>query len=412
MIRKFWSNCLSRLTPLSLFVVLIFFSHLVTLIASVCSNGYAVDSLFFIMGWDRFMDFFNSMRDVSLGVGAYTERSVIYPPMANLIFLAFSRLFPDSYLSTDFDDRMEWVNYTASWVAVSVFITALALVLFALFYFFGRHEKKRVNTLVAVCAICSVGVLSGLERANLAMLAIVCTLFYLFSLERDSKVLRELGLIALAFAFSLKLYPAVFGWLLITEKRYKEAVRCIIYALLMLILPSFAFGGPICLWWIVKNLIRFSSWKSSGSFSAQTWMLAPYISYVFYAFLIFSVGVFLAASLMRKDRERGFYNSTHMVALLMALPSIQMSYSWPFFYFPLFALFEQDWRKSTLPYYVLMVLPLLPIPIRIGPHSFAEAVIPTLALLLLILCDTEAIRTIRQWHKKKSASAKALKGEQ
>ena len=74
----------------NLFVWLVMGSALLcAVIYTVLGNGRFSDS-FFLRGGDFFMDFFNSIRDAAQGSGVYSERGVIYPPMANLIFLLLS----------------------------------------------------------------------------------------------------------------------------------------------------------------------------------------------------------------------------------------------------------------------------------------------------------------------------------
>lgn len=58
---------------------------------------------------------------------------------------------------------------------------------------------------------------------------------------RDSpnKILREAALIFVAVSAGFKLYPALFGFLWIAEKRYKEAARLVLYGLLAFFVPFF-----------------------------------------------------------------------------------------------------------------------------------------------------------------------------
>ena len=53
----------------------------------IIGGSGAVLRSFMLEGDDFLMDFYNSVRDVAQGTGVYTERHVIYPPMANLVML-------------------------------------------------------------------------------------------------------------------------------------------------------------------------------------------------------------------------------------------------------------------------------------------------------------------------------------
>ena len=90
------------------------------------------------------------------------------------------------------------------------------------------------------------------------MVYLVLVLLIAFLLMRDSekKVNREIALICLACAAGLKIYPALFGVLYIKEKRFKEAVRAIIYGVLIFFLPYIFFGGIDGLKQNICNLIE------------------------------------------------------------------------------------------------------------------------------------------------------------
>ena len=210
------------------------------LIGGICQ----FTSLFLLHGDDLFMDFFNSIRDVSQGTGVYTERHVIYPPMANLIFLICMRFVPEEYASTSFEDRESWANYPSAVLVCFLFLFVFTiLLLLALQKNLPGHGGKKA--VLVFFLIVNPPVLYLLERANLLLLSILSLAVYALYYNAGQKWKRELALLALAFSFSIKLYPAVFGWFLIVDKRYKEAIRCILYGIAMFLIPSFFFGGPV-----------------------------------------------------------------------------------------------------------------------------------------------------------------------
>lgn len=129
-------------------------------------------SIFFRGGEDLFMDYFNSLRDSTQLSGAYTERHVIYPPMANLIFLICSRFVPEEYASLTFENRQTWTQYPAAALScilwLLVLLSLLALVS-ARFLPFGG--KKRAAVLFF--ALMNAPVLFLAERANILLLSVV-----------------------------------------------------------------------------------------------------------------------------------------------------------------------------------------------------------------------------------------------
>ena len=91
-----------ELTPGKLFVFCVLFGAAWCVLYYFFNPNAGFEALFFRSGEDMFMDFFNSVRDAAQFARVYTERRVIYPPLANLLFLIFSRFLPASYTDTAF----------------------------------------------------------------------------------------------------------------------------------------------------------------------------------------------------------------------------------------------------------------------------------------------------------------------
>ena len=108
--------------PVKFFILLVASSAAVYLTVSVIVGNGKFADIFFLRCADFFMDFFNSIRDAAQGGAVYTERRVIYPPLANLIFLALSRFTPESYNDTPFEDRYEWPEYFSTMMLAVVFV--------------------------------------------------------------------------------------------------------------------------------------------------------------------------------------------------------------------------------------------------------------------------------------------------
>ena len=255
-IKKLFKGLFSDMSPAKLFVLLMSFSTAIYFtIYLIIGNGFYTD-MFFGNSRDFFMDFFNSIRDASSVDTVYTEAGVIYPPMANLIFLILSRFLPGVYNSTDFDDRYDWVKYSAPFMLVVITAMIFAIALHWIVRSNLDESNKRRAALFSIFAVFNVPVLYMIERGNILMFCFLSLLIYAFTYNSESKSTREIGLIALAFAFSLKLYPVIFGWILIRDKRFKDAIRCAIYGIAMIVLPAFAFGGFKVFGQVLDNIIR------------------------------------------------------------------------------------------------------------------------------------------------------------
>lgn len=167
-----------------------------------------------------------------------------YPPFAYVFFWFFSK----------FSWKME--SYYAANRFLNMYQEPFFLfMLFLIFIICGIavFELVRKNTVgpeilrygVALSVILSLPMFYTIERGNNTLFSAIFTMVYLFEYDSDSKFKKEIALISLGAAAATKLVPAVFGILLLYEKRWKDAFRLMLYGLIFGILPFFVFGGGI-----------------------------------------------------------------------------------------------------------------------------------------------------------------------
>lgn len=358
---------LKRKNPTEYFIAIMILSIVIFGVFSILKGVNHLRSLFFLDGKDAFMDFFNSVRDASVYSGAYTDRNVIYPPMANLLFLLFNLIIPDAYTNTDFTQRQTWMNYPLCIVAIAIFVViTITLYLFV----FSRETKfiKKGRFIFCIFLILNVPIFHLVERANIIILSTTCAVFFLFNYDSENRVLKELSLILLAFSFSLKLYPAVLGWVLVCDKKYKEIIRLVIYALLMLIIPSFFFGGPKCIWWMIENIINFSKIRvgyddviveNIQKIGFSQVILKVYQIFTLIASVICII-TFLVSSFFIKDKWKLLLFAC---SAFFSIPPVTALYGWIIFFVPLFLFLKTEKLEGiNWIYFFLMILPFTFIP--------------------------------------------------
>lgn len=343
-----------------------------TLIYAIFGNGRFADG-FFLRGGDFFMDFFNSLRDAAQGSGVYSERGVIYPPMANLIFLLLSRFVPSVYADSSFAARRCWALYDECLLLLLV-VLVFCVAALLLTLFLARREGTEARRLCfATVALLGVPLLHLLERGNIILLCFVAMMVYAFTYNSQSKLWREVGLVCLGFAFSLKLYPVVFGWQLIADRRYRDAARCALYGFLMLLIPSFFFGGPIfCLVQVLENIFGFSTGTGNTVTKVMAYLgISPLIRTIMNALayvwvLICGVG-FAVSAYLRK--EKVWKTWTLGLVTILCIPSLTGMYNWAFFLIPLIMLANRA-RASGREWVGvwLMMLPFAHLPFRFSLH--------------------------------------------
>lgn len=234
--------------------VTMLFTHGESFANTLFSDPYTAYGIF---GHDDFMDFFNSIRDAS--TKEVYKNGIIYPPLANLFFFVLSKMVKPELLTLPFILRKQLAADTTCLALYAVFV-------FVCMLFFVRMMQKRLDGATQarsaagfpILLIFSYPMLYCVQRGNILLLAMVLTMFFVFYRNDERKWVRELSYIALAVAAGLKLYPAVFGLLLITDKKYKEAVRLLIYGVLFTFLPFFFYDGFESVRDLIENLRTFS----------------------------------------------------------------------------------------------------------------------------------------------------------
>lgn len=384
-----------RFDPVKLFIVLVAASAAIYLIISIIFGNGKFADIFFLRCSDFFMDFFNSIRDAAQGAEVYTERRVIYPPLANLIFLALSRFTPNHYNDTEFSDRYTWPEYYSTMMLAVIFVAIFAICFFFIIYSNMENGSKYKRFAYAFLAFFSVPLLYMAERGNMIVFCMLALLIYAFTYNSENKWHREIGLIALSFAFALKLYPAIFGWFLIADKRFKDALKCVIYGALMIIIPSFFFGGPVCLLYVFQNIFSFST-KGSGSTIAKICaainlpdIAATVINALAYGWVLVCGISFAISPFINKEKYK-----TWLLGLvtICCVPSLTSLYIWAFMIIPITMICaKKEHTRSDMLQMIFMTVPFVYIPFRFSYHvapSIVLVYLMTAALSIWSVFDT------------------------
>jgi hypothetical protein len=212
-----------------------------TWILMAISAGNAQNMLFFngSASSDSFMDFFNVLKYISTmdpyhyALNGLAEKA--YPPFAYMLLIPYS-LYSDAVNLDPFSMRGTQMGM----MSLLLFI-GISSLFFALLLYRYTEGPGFVKASVLVSLFSSGIFLFSLERANTVILAAAFLTAFVFLYESDSKVLREISYIALACSAGLKIIPAVFGILLIKDKRRFASIRPGVYGGLIFLLPFLCF---------------------------------------------------------------------------------------------------------------------------------------------------------------------------
>lgn len=232
---------------LILFCSIFIFGIVLCIVLAVASKGSSFRGMLFHNGvyTDWFMDFFNSIRD-SAASNVYSERNSIYPPLAVAFFRFLGRMLPYAEVALDPRDNYD-MQKSQSCIMIYLFYTLVVVIATYRLVYKKAFEKKyessydkktrRIAEIFSFLTIFSYPLMYCMERGNVVSLAVAFTAFFVFFRDSESKAVREISYICLALAAGLKLYPAIFGLLLLFDKKYKESIRLVVYGILAVVIP-------------------------------------------------------------------------------------------------------------------------------------------------------------------------------
>ena len=369
---------------------MIFFSasFFVSAVYAAVSSGDSWRTSLFHSGryTDMYMDFFNSIRDAG-AEDVYTARNNIYPPLCLLIFKVLGFLVSEDLVDLPNKQRVLLQTDQRCMVIYMLFACILILSLSTLINSYVNKLKWQNNksqatyhTLLSFMLIISYPVMYCIERGNIIILSMIFTMFFVFFKDSDSKALKEISYISLALAAGIKLYPAIFGLMLLFEKKYKDAARLVVYGIIAVFLPFVFFMQPdtlsisasaypslamisnsnvlasgesnSALANIIENLLSFATNKKSrlnfSSVSIQNFVfivnplntsLAKTICYITEAI------AFIALFFTKKKWHHVFL----LIYLMLNIPSASSSYALTFLIIP-FIMFLYDDKGNGYPH--------------------------------------------------------------
>lgn len=233
-----------------IFSWLVVLSFLLLLVVLFFTHGNNSNAYFFQDPKDVGMDFFNSIV-CTKGRHPYTQYNTVYPPLANMLFWLISRCMPTNSVlnfpntlkesvanrGTEFDLRtlqIPMIMYSL-YIALTVWLIGIVVI--------KNIRNNRLGILFSLSLILNYASISAIERGNIILLAFAFLCVYIEYYDSENRILRELAYISLAISAGLKLYPALFGVLLISKNRAKDVFRTLIYGLIFFGVPFLLFDG-------------------------------------------------------------------------------------------------------------------------------------------------------------------------
>lgn len=200
--------------------------------------------VFFGNSYDWFMDFYNTIY-YTVGKTPYTWGDL---SNRNYLPLTYMLLYPLTIFYS-YGENPEGVQYLSRYDQMMAIVGAVFLVISfgSLFYCLYKtckgNEIEKIGILTVL--FCSGITMFNFDRANTIILGVACTCVFLMTYDSNHNCYKHIGFVSLAIAAALKMFPALFGVLLIYKKRYKDALFTILYGLAFAILPFFWVEGNV-----------------------------------------------------------------------------------------------------------------------------------------------------------------------
>lgn len=227
-----------KINPINIFIII----SAISVIISFFTFIFGKDTFTAVSATDGFEKLFNDFvfhlyysKDLST---VYTKSiHVCFPPLIYLFYHALNLMMPPQ-VGKD-------INFNAMYDLCAIYLIVEFLIFaFVVKRFLKKQSDKKFLLAVIFLTLSSCFAFGVIQCANIAFFVVILLLLAIDFKESNSKIKQELAMILIAIAAAIKIYPAVFGLLYIAEKKYKEALRLIIYGILFFAVP-FAFTGGI-----------------------------------------------------------------------------------------------------------------------------------------------------------------------
>ncbi len=325
-----------------------------TIIALLPTNGESFYAVLHPDNDDWFMDFFNSIFDASFE-NPYTERGNIYPALCFIFYRFFGAL-----MNQDYKKAADW---GVDQYGVMIYLALVIVTCLVIYNMIRQKDKHSLAEKIfpALLLFGTVPFWYCYERGNIILQTLMFLLIFIRYYRSENKFLRELALISLAIAASIKIYPVLFGLLLLKERKWKESLRCIIYGCLFFVLPFFLIDGIESIKAMLNNIFSTDAKFSTRGFGYKLNIdnTVAYIQYLFklhgvvpkalyFVPVTISVGTVI---LLSRDNWK---IQAAIASSMILLTGFSYTYSMLYMVLPLVSFFESGSKRKIDSFYMIL----------------------------------------------------------
>lgn len=371
------------------------------ILLNIVTNGLGINRLFYVALRDTFSDRIAMIESADMYASyRYTLVPSFYPPLNNFLYWIPSLLLGNSiknrfaYNGTDIENDS---------FIIMLWMTYLVLLIIMLFSIIKNSIVDNSNTrkmLFAISFFLMGPVLYSIERGNSVLLAVFFSVLF-FRYQEDKKPLfQELALIFLALATSIKLYPMLFFFMIITQGEtikniILKFIRFVCYCFAINVLILIPYGGINTIISYINNVFiargntntRQLTWQEGGIDFYNLFRMY-YTSDVASSLRIILIGITLLSAFVVFFNAKDKYEQTIvLIVIICCFPIESYYYVLSFFIIPLIQIYNR--RKLNVIDYIITV-ELIAI-VGLCPYYFLNTeyringIISTVVMILLIL---------------------------
>lgn len=316
-----------QLKPIDIFLVVSLGITLLFIIFNIYTDGMLFEKCVLSSSF-LFSDYFYHIAGSSDTAIMYSYGDPYsFPPFAYLMYSLLWSMNPYK----DSESILHWQNYRNADNALVVFVIYNMILAMLLIYcisqYFGKLSTKYMILLPTALLISYPFMCTSVQRGNVVILvALLLALSWLW-MDSENKIKQELSLLFIAIAAGFKLYPALIGIVYLKKKEWKEAIRLIIYGIIVVFIPFLFFGGLDGMKDLIRTLTGFASYidpsKTNTVCGMAKWLGLKLNMRASYAntFGIIINYLFLAASLLffflsKKKWQEALFLSGILVSFL------------------------------------------------------------------------------------------------
>ena len=220
----------------------------------IVSRGTYLTNYFVHDVTDTSMDYYNVLMAVQ-GNDPYSSSIVAaYPAMCFAIMRLLYHICPSSLQLADGKFLRVYEPATIGYILFQLLILVSIWEMLRSIKF----DDRKTSIFFSASILFSGIMLFTLERGNLVILAFAFLMFFFLFYDSDRKIIRYAAYFSLAMAASIKIYPAIFGMLVLCKKRYRETLDLVIMGIVVFCFPFFTING-------IKSLEQFISGVSNSA---------------------------------------------------------------------------------------------------------------------------------------------------